>query len=148
MNCSVDGEAYNSRWGVLLLRLIKLNPMKPIPPERREAILARLSGMDSRRQRKRDQANRAERNRQPPGCPKGEPAVRRRVRQRGGLKRLGLSAARRLLISTPDAAPIPDLLSSATRGRGASRYESGVGDTLVTRPSRLNQGDRPLSTLS
>ncbi len=33
-----------SKSGVLLLRLIRPNPMKPIPPERREGILAGLTG--------------------------------------------------------------------------------------------------------
>jgi transposase-like protein len=33
----------DSKSGVLLLRLTRPNPMNPIPPERREAILGRLS---------------------------------------------------------------------------------------------------------
>ena len=63
-----------------------------------------------------DAAEPTERDSQPLGCPKGKDPARRDLRQRRGLKRLGLVAAKRLPTSTKDAAPIPDLLSSATRG--------------------------------
>jgi hypothetical protein len=71
--------------------------------------------MDSHRQRRRDQANRAERDSQPPGCPKGDGPVTRDLRQRGGLKRLGMGAAtalRQARQTLPAAIPT----SSATRG--------------------------------
>ena len=65
--------------------------------------------------------------------------MRRASRQRGGLQRLGLSAAKRLPTSTKDAPPIPDLLSSATRG--CRRRIGGWGDAPVTKLKR-NQVER------
>jgi hypothetical protein len=55
--------------------------------------------MDSRRHTKRHRANRAERDSQPPGCPKGEGPVRRDLRQRGGLQRHGLAESGNSLTS-------------------------------------------------
>jgi hypothetical protein len=78
---------------------------------------------DSRRNTGRHRANRAERNRQPSGYPKGDGPVRRAPRQRGGLNRLGLVAAKRLPTSTKDAPLIPDL---EAQSRGVEDGESGV----------------------
>ena len=50
-----------------------------------------------------------ERDSQQTGCPKGKDPARRAPRQRGGLNRLGLVAAKRLPTSTKDAPLIPDL---------------------------------------
>ena len=80
--------------------------------------------MESHRHAGRHRANRAERDSQPPGCPKGDGPVRRAPRQRGGLNRLGLVAAKRLPTSTKDAPLIPDL---EAQSRGVVGGESGVG---------------------
>jgi hypothetical protein len=61
--------------------------------------------MDSRRHSRRHRANRAERDSQPPGCPKGEGPVRRDLRQRGGLQRLGMAGRGPTLTNNHNAKP-------------------------------------------
>ena len=109
----------------------------PSPDSARRAI-------DSRRHDRRDQANRAERNRQPSGYPKGDGPVRRDLRQRGGLKRLGMGAAtalRQALRTLPAAIPIRSAKRGAELGatnRELAGHRSGKAIRLNSHaPQRL-----------
>ena len=94
--------------------------------------------MDSLRHARRDRANQAERDSQPPGCPKGEGPVRRDLRQREGrwLQRLGLVAGHRTPTTTPDAPPIPDLQAQP---RGVVGGESGAAGSEWVQGYQLAQ---------
>ncbi len=75
--------------------------------EPRSARVARRA-TDSRRHARHDRASRAERDNQPPGCPKGEGPVRRDLRQRGvedGESRVGVML---VLLHQPAQSPTTD----------------------------------------
>jgi hypothetical protein len=121
--------------GIFILRALKAEPIGRLLGNAiwDNNLLTNISQpRDSRRHARRQRANRAERDSQPRGCPKGDGPLRRDPRQCSGLQRLGLVAGHRTQKTTPDAPPIPDLLAQP-RGVVSAGHREGTSQPACRR---------------